>query len=199
MNLDKKTAETIPTIIAKILERDFHSALSLLDELDIESHPLEIKAKLYSWKGQSLLGVRNPHQASIVFSHAIRCAKSLGHQDDIIQLKEQRDLANAQSIALDNVSNRDNAGPISKALSHHESDPKLAMKMLESHFKNAQLESNHREMVLSLLALSTLSDNREIHLYQALNIAQSANEVNLITAVKRTLDLYGIQSPKRIF
>jgi hypothetical protein len=199
MKLDNKTAEAIPTIISKILSHDFGGALLLLNGLDIESQPLEIKAKLYSWKGQSLLGTRNPHQASISFSQAIRCAKSLGHQDDIIQLKEQRDLANAQSIALDNVSNRDNEGPIAIALTHHKSDPKLALTLLETHFKNARLESNHREMVLSLLAISTFSDDREYQLNQALIIAQTANEPNLITAVKRTLDLYGIQSPKRIF
>lgn len=195
-NLDKSL---IYNIFSLIKENHHQEALENLNRIDIESQAPEFKGHLYSWKAQCLAQTRAFDEAIRCYNQAIRMAKANNEMDVVQELRTHRDQASAQAAALALPQSTSDKNPITVALALADEDPNGAMTALTSHLEKLIFEDNPKEYILCILALARLSPAPQPLLNDALAWANRADDPNLISAVKRTMDHLGIKAPTKTF
>ena len=198
-SIDKLDKALIFNIFSLIKESRHQEALEKLENIDIEAQATEFKGHLYSWKAQCLAQNRAFDEAIRCYNQAIRMAKANNEMDVVQELRTHRDQASAYAAALAIPQSTSEQSPISLALALADEDPNGAINALTSHLDQLIFENNPKEYILCILALSRVSPEPQPILNDALAWANRADDPNLISAVKRTMDHLGIKAPTKTF
>ena len=184
----------------------FHKQqFSLFDEeakqmLEQPLHPL-IRAKVLSWYAQSLQQQHKRTQAIESYKQAMEAAQAAGDNEGVQTLEEQYKVLleqhKASSVAPTKAQTDD---PLQAGISQlRVQNTARAETLLLSSVAQADEEGDAKGRVLSRLALARIPTYQKAMITQALEIAQEAGDMNLITAVKKTMDQMGESITPHIF
>ena len=183
----------------------FHKQqFSLFDEeakqlLDKPLHPL-VRAKVLSWYAQSQLQQHKRLEAIEAYKQAIQEAKTAEDNEGVLTLKEQYTTLLEQQKAANTVHPKQTSDPLQAGISQlRVQNTARAETLLLSSVAQADEEGDPKGRVLSRLALARIPTYQKSMIEQALEIAQQAGDMNLITAVKKTMDQMGESIPPHIF
>ena len=184
----------------------FHKQqFSLFDEeakqmLEKPLHPL-IQAKVLSWFAQSKQEQNKLSEAIIYYEQAIEAAKKAEDHEGVHTLHSQYEQLLEQqksSNVKPNPSNVDD--PLQAGISQlRVQNTARAEMLLLSSVAQADEEGDPKGRVLSRLALARIPSYQKLMIAQALEIAQEEGDMNLITAVKKTMDQIGEPIAPHIF
>ena len=184
----------------------FHKQqFSLFDEeakqmLEKPLHPL-VQAKVLSWYAQSLQQQHKLSEAIESYQKAIQAAKIAGDNEGMQTLKEQYKILLEQkkaSTVKPKTSQTDD--PLQAGISQlRVQNTARAETLLLSSVAQADEEEDPKGRVLSRLALARIPTYKKAMIAQALEIAQQAGDMNLITAVKKTMDQMGESITPHVF
>ena len=178
---------------------------SLFDEeaLQILAQPLHplLHAKVLSWYAQSQQQQNNLSDAIHIYEQAIQAAQNAGDDEGALMLKEQHQQLLEQKKAQETTpTNHRSDDPLQAGIAQlQHRNTSRAETLLLSSVAQADEEGDPKSRVLSRLALSRLPSYQSAMIEQALHIAQQEGDMNLVTAVKKTMDQLGQNIPPHIF
>ena len=190
----------------EILLSLFHKQqFSLFDEeakqlLENPLHPL-IKAKVLSWYAQSQQQQHKLSQAITGYEQAIQAAKDAEDYDGVQTLEEQYKHLLEQQKALNITANAPRSDdPLQAGISQlRVQNTSRAETLLLSSVAQSDEEGDPKGRVLSRLALARIPTYKKAMIAQALEIAQQEGDMNLVTAVKKTMDQMGESITPHVF
>lgn len=162
-------------------------------------HPL-LKARVLSWYAQSKQQQHHLSEAIFLYEQAIETAKEAGDPEGIRTLEEQYQQLREQKKAQEVTSNKQIDDPLQAGitlLKHRNTN--RAETLLLSSVAQADEEGEPKGRVLARLALARLPSYQNAMLTQALHIARQEGDMNLVTAVKKTMDQLGENIPPHVF
>ena len=173
--------------------------LAFDQELDVLLHanpPPDIRAKLLSWSAQSFEKQHMPAEALLRYQEAkaiCRDANAIAEFEEAIhRLQEQ--------LQVQKPSEKIGSSPLEQGISFlRTQNTQRAETLLLSSVAQADLEEDPKSRVLSRLALARLPSYTHAMIEEAMTIAQQSNDMNLITAVKKTMDQLQIKIPPKVF
>ena len=173
----------------------FDSEAALLLETD---PPLRIRAKILGWCAQSQQQQHQIQRAIAFYEKAIQVAKEAGDYDGVDAFrKEQNALKEQQKVHT--PPKVQGSSPLQDGIAMLKTKTSRAETLLLSSVAQADDDGDGKAQVLSRLALARLPHYRDSMLQEAMQIAQREGDMNLVTAVKKTMDQLGISIKPHIF
>ena len=141
-------------------------------------------------------------QAAERYQESLDAMRACGAHDEMPAIKEALKRVQEQQT-LSPPPSAINDNPLSQGIelltqttaAHH----RRAEMLLLSSVAKADEERDPKQRVLSRLALARLPNYQSAMIQQAMNIAQGSNDMNLITAVKKTMDQLNISIEPKVF
>ena len=163
--------------------------------------PPTIKARLLSWSAQSFEKQQKPEEARARYIQAIEAMQQCGAHDDIPPIRESLKRVEEQIQLKTTPITRSNTLSQGIEMLTQSSPTKYgrAEMLLLSSVAKADEENDLKQRVLARLALARIPSYQETMINEAYDIAQNSNDMNLITAVKKTMDQLNITIEPKIF
>ena len=166
----------------------------------LQSNPPDIlRIKILGWCAQSKAEQQQREEALLLYDQAIELAVHIEDHDGKQVLSEQRNLVWEQQQALltpeQTPQNILQEGIALLKTPHSQ----RAETLLLSSVAQADDQGDPKNKVLSRLALARIPSYQEAMLSEAFDLAQETGDMNLITAVKKTMDQLGVHITPHIF
>ena len=167
--------------------------------LEKSLHPL-IQAKVLSWFAQSQQKQNKLSAAIDSYEKAIQAAKNAEDNEGVQTLEEQHKILLEQHKASLVRQTSQTDDPLQAGISQlRVQNTARAETLLLSSVAQADEEGDPKSRVLSRLALARIPTYQKAMIEQALSIAQQEGDMNLITAVKKTMDQMGESITPHVF
>ena len=153
-----------------------------------------------SWCAQSQYQQNKLSDAIGFYEQAIQAAKQGGDIDGVHTLEEQYQQLMEQQKVQAVTTSPSATDPLQAGISQlRVQNTQRAETLLLSSVAQADEEGDAKGRVLSRLALARIPSYQQAMIEQALEIAQQEGDMNLITAVKKTMDQIGVPIEPHIF
>ena len=160
--------------------------------------PPRIKAKILGWCAQSQQQQRQLQNAIDLYSQAIQTAKEAGDHDGVEAFQAEKSML-VEQLSVQKTSSKESSSPLQQGIAMLKTKTNRAETLLLSSVAQADDDGDAKAQVLARLALARLPTYRESMLHEAMNLAQQEGDMNLVTAVKKTMDQLGVSVKPHIF
>ena len=195
-----KQSDQIEKMIAVFRSGDKKAFLKLAYRT-IEDAELSVMmlAKIHSWIAQARVDLGEYKASLLEYDKALEYAHEAQDYDGIVELKQQIEEVQAQADAVAKIDGRSKSS-IAMGVNLLQSGKKSqAEHTLLSAVADADEMGSTRSKVLSRLALSRFPQYRQQMLSEAYEIALEADDMNLIVAVKKTMEQFDMLPPSKVF
>ena len=168
-------------------------------EIEVLLHsdpPPGIRSKLLSWSAQSF---EKQHMLSEALIRYQEAKEACDDTNAIADLKESIQRLQEQ-VQVQKTSAETGKSPLEQGISFLRThNTQRAETLLLSSVAQADLEEDPKPRVLSRLALARIPSYTQAMIEEAMTIAQQSNDMNLLTAVKKTMDQLQIKITPKVF
>ena len=160
--------------------------------------PPEIRAKLIAWSAQSLEKQHLVDKALPRYQEALVQMKQCNAHDSLPEIQEAITRLQEQQKAKKIAPPKDD--PLQQGIALLSTQhSQRAETLLLSSVAQADLEDDVKAKVLSRLALARLPAYTQNMIQEAMELAQQSSDMNLVTAVKKTMDQLRIRIEPKVF
>lgn len=166
----------------------------------LQSNPPDIlRIKILGWCAQSKAEQHHREEALLLYDQAIELAEQIHDLDGKQALSEQKNILLEQIKAL-NIAEQTPANILQEGIALLKTEhTQRAETLLLSSVAQADDQGDPKSKVLARLALARIPTYREAMIAEAFDLAQETGDMNLITAVKKTMDQLGIHITPHVF
>jgi hypothetical protein len=195
-------ADALALALYRALQQgDAHAAVSRAPEaLEAAVGRPKLEARLHAWLSQAHLQLGAPREARAALRAALRAARSTGDDAEVQALLplQERVLASAAAAAAPAPSTP--STPAGRAVAAFDAgDPDFGAQLARAAIAAAREAADPREEVIALLALARHPDHTEASIRAAADVADRANDFNLVTAVAHAARSAGVTFAPKVF
>ena len=164
-----------------------------------EARP-HLRARLWSWRAQALLGQRNPTAAITAIRQGLRIARQAQDSDGLQALRTLQQQAMGMAAALNVTPPAEDDSPLALAMrAIDDGNMKMGEILALGALAHARKEGDARDVVFACLALARIEHRQDAALNDARRHADASGDKNLITAVVRAFRAAGQEIPAKVF
>ena len=196
MNIDDLAKLTTQSIQQNQLDLLFEMENDIFSSLT--QYPLWLP-RFHGWYAQAYLQAKKPQRANLHCNTAIRLAKAIQDDKGVKHLRDLREQITALLVVL-SAKKKEAGSVLEGAISALEAENiELCKDLAQLALKEAIEVQDPKQEILALLTLAKIPSERTTAIDRAYHRCQEIGDMNLITAVKKTMDELNIEVPKHVF